>query len=411
MKVDSAQIDLFSQRSLEKTQRISESLVEGIIRPGSAWSPDNLSEGVIYSREQISRSAAQDIEINLTRLAKDAAGGGMPAVDRLRQLARDIGGRAPDPQQSALDLSARQQPMMPQLGLGQNQGAEPSALNDIDETLSLGDAKLLLLKAMIEALSGNEIKIFMPSDMQPDGVTPMEPPVAEDATTTADGANPEWGMRYRYSETYIETERTQFSATGSIKTADGREISIDLELTMSRRFASQMSINIDAGAALKDPLVINFNGTAAQLTQTKFSFDIDADGSDDQIAFVGPNSGLLALDRNGDGTVNDGRELFGALSGDGFADLAAYDDDGNGFIDEADGIYQQLRVWTKDAEGHDQLLTLGEANVGAIYLQSTATPFDIRNSDNELLAVIRASGIYLGEDGRVGSVQQLDLAV
>ncbi|NOZ11723.1 MAG: hypothetical protein GXP09_11860 [Gammaproteobacteria bacterium] len=411
MKVDSAQIDLFSQRSLEKTQRISESLVEGLSRPGSAWSPDNLSEGVIYSREQISRSAAQDIETNLTRLAKDAAEGDMPAVDRLRRLAHDIGGRAPDPQQSALDFSGRQQAMMAELGLGPNQGAEPSTLNDIDEALPLGDAKLLLLKAMIEALSGNEIKILMPSDMQPDGLASMEPPVAQEATTSTDGVNPQWGMRYRYSETYIETERTQFSATGSLKTADGREISIDLELTMSRRFASQMNINIDAGTALKDPLVINFNGTAAQLTETKFSFDIDADGRDDQIAFVGPNSGLLALDRNADGTINDGRELFGALSGDGFADLAAYDDDGNGFIDEADGVYQQLRVWTRDAEGQDQLLSLGEANVGALYLQSVATPFDIRNSENIVQAVIRASGIYLGEDGGVGSVQQLDLAV
>lgn len=160
---------------------------------------------------------------------------------------------------------------------------------------------------------------------------------------------------------------------------------------------------------LKDPLAINFDGTAAQLTQETFSFDIDADGNDDQIAFVGPRSGLLALDTNSDGTINDGSELFGALSGDGFADLAAYDGDQNGWIDENDAIFSRLRIWMKTAAGENQLFALAEKGVGAIYLGRVETPFSVKDADNTLQGQVRATGLFLFEDGGVGTMQQFDL--
>ena len=75
---------------------------------------------------------------------------------------------------------------------------------------------------------------------------------------------------------------------------------------------------------------------------------------------------FLALDKNGDGRMNDGSELFGTASGDGFKDLAAYDEDGNGWIDENDSIYSQLKIWTKDENGKDHLIDLKDADVGAI---------------------------------------------
>ncbi|MFQ8776527.1 MAG: hypothetical protein ACLR78_02345 [Roseburia sp.] len=76
---------------------------------------------------------------------------------------------------------------------------------------------------------------------------------------------------------------------------------------------------------LCDPLVINLDSNIANVSDQKFYFDIDADGSDDSISMLNSGSGYLALDRNGDGIINDGSELFGTQSGNGFADLAAYD--------------------------------------------------------------------------------------
>jgi hypothetical protein len=182
---------------------------------------------------------------------------------------------------------------------------------------------------------------------------------------------------------------------------------------MSRYYHEESNVSIRLGDArqMKDPLVLNFEGTAAQLTSQRFAFDLDADGQTDSINFVAGGSGFLALDRNEDGSINDGSELFGAKSGDGFAELATFDADKNGWIDENDAVYEQLRVWTKDSTGNDQLATLKQANVGAISLARVATPFDIKDTTNSLQGQIRSSGIFLQEDGGMGTVQQIDLTV
>lgn len=74
-----------------------------------------------------------------------------------------------------------------------------------------------------------------------------------------------------------------------------------------------------------DPLVINLNSSTAQVTDQKFYFDLDADGTADRISMLKSGSGFLALDKNGNGKIDDGSELFGTQSGDGFADLEEYD--------------------------------------------------------------------------------------
>ena len=162
---------------------------------------------------------------------------------------------------------------------------------------------------------------------------------------------------------------------------------------------------------LRDPLVINFDGKAAQLSGERFEFDLDADGTVERIPGLAAGSAWLAFDRNADGCINDGSELFGTRSGNGFADLACLDDDGNRWLDEADAAFGKLRLWEQDETGAGTLSTLGEKGVGAIYLGSVQTPFALTDAENEKRGYIRASGVYLREDGGVGSVQQVDLAV
>lgn len=271
---------------------------------------------------------------------------------------------------------------------------------------STGELQVTILKLLVERLTGRKLELFDASEIDP-GKTAEPPPQSASRATERTA----WGAIYQAEEISVERESTQFSAHGSVRTADGREIQIAIELNMSREFISHTSREIRAGAALKDPLVINFTGHAAELTAHTFAFDIDVDGQADEIAFVGPDSGFLALDSNGDGHINDGGELFGALSGDGFADLAQYDDDGNGWIDAGDAIFARLLVWSRDGGDSDQLVGLLERNVGAIYLGRTATPFALKDDANMLQGAVRASGIYLQEDGGVGTVQQLDLVV
>jgi hypothetical protein len=109
--------------------------------------------------------------------------------------------------------------------------------------------------------------------------------------------------------------------------------------------------------------------------------------------------------------VNNGSELFGPNTGNGFSELAKYDEDGNNFIDEADSVYDKLRLWTRDANGNEQLVGLGQKGVGAIYLGHLNTPFEIKDNQQQTLGDIVSSSIYLNENGTTGFIQQLDLRV
>lgn len=219
------------------------------------------------------------------------------------------------------------------------------------------------------------------------------------------------GMRYEHVTRYSEFERTTFSTHGEIQTTDGQSLKVELMMTMQHSYNTDESTVLTAGVQLTDPLIINFNAPATHLTDKKYGFDINSDGSAEQISFAGQGSGFLMLDKNGDGRANNGNELFGTNSGDGFADLSAYDEDSNGFIDEGDSAYTELKIWVKSASGRDQYFSLADKDIGAIYLGSVHTPFEIKNEQNELLGVVRDSSFFLREDGSSGTIQQVDLVI
>ncbi len=212
--------------------------------------------------------------------------------------------------------------------------------------------------------------------------------------------------------TYAESESTTYSTTGTVKTSDGREFNFNVELSMSRTFMYEYSESMQFGnPQFTDPLVINLDCAAADVSDQKFLFDLDSDGHQEAISMLGPGSGFLALDKDKNGSIDNGNELFGAKTGNGFRELAEYDSDGNGWIDEADPIWDDLLVWTMDRAGNPTLTALGKTGVGAIYLGSAEGDFSLNNSWNQTQAVVRASGMFLYEDGGIGTIQQLDMAL
>ncbi|MDP3480262.1 MAG: hypothetical protein Q8R88_10855 [Desulfoprunum sp.] len=281
-----------------------------------------------------------------------------------------------------------------------------------EDKKAIADLNLRILAAMVERLTGKKIDITLPEQAAPvEGEAPVVTEAAPVDPATSQNPIQGYGLVYDYYESYQESESSSFSAQGIVRTADGQEIDFSVQLNMSRQFISEKQINIRAGDAVKDPLMLNFSGSAAEITQRNFVFDIDSNGQTEQISFAGPQSGFLAYDKNSDGLINNGTELFGPATGDGFEELAGYDSDGNNWIDENDPIYDKLRIWMKTADGQDQLFALGEKGVGAIYLNHITTPFAVKDSNNELLGQVRTSGIFLGENGGVGTIQQIDLAV
>ncbi|MDE6024153.1 MAG: hypothetical protein K2G45_01730 [Lachnospiraceae bacterium] len=227
------------------------------------------------------------------------------------------------------------------------------------------------------------------------------------------GGNTNVWRRVNYaSYTYEESESLNFETTGKVKTADGREIDFNMSLEMSREYVEETeNLTNDVVAIMTDPLVISLDSSPIGVSDQKWKFDIDGDGIEDGISMLSKGSAFLAYDKNGDGKINDGTELFGAATGNGFAELSQYDDDGNGWIDENDAIYSKLSVWQKDDAGHDRLMSLKEANVGAIFLDNMVTEYSMKSEeDNAHNAQIRKSGMYLTEDGKARSIQQLDMA-
>lgn len=294
---------------------------------------------------------------------------------------------------------------------GQQAATHAAEITDAAQQAS-NDPGLQLLISLVEAMTGQKVRLFNPNDLQLSDAAPAQP--VPQAATAQPSANQRqgWGVEYDSHETLHETEQTSFSAQGVIKTSDGKQIQFNLSLVMQREFVQHSDVSIRQGDGVKkDPLVINFDGNAAQLTDTKFSFDLNNDGQTQQVSFVTAGSGFLALDKNGNGKIDNGSELFGPQSGNGFADLAAYDSDGNHWIDQNDAIYSKLKVWSKDASGKDMLSTLTQRNVGALYLGNAATPFELKNAAHDSQGQVRSTGVYLLEDGSAGTLQQVDLVV
>lgn len=246
------------------------------------------------------------------------------------------------------------------------------------------ELKLKLLELFIEKLSKREFRFTRVAFYRPRAVSldirdvERGKDVEQKPQTKQDG----WGIRYHHSKESLGQQKMSFKAKGTVKLEDGREIKIDYNLQMSEEFYSKQSETLLAGDALIDPIVINYKGPGKGLTKEKYTFDLDMDGSKDQISFVAAGSGFLSYDKNG-----------------------------NGIIDEGDEIFEQLRIWEKDESGEDHLISLGEAGVGAIYLKNVNTDFDYHDDNQHLQGKMRKSSIFLREDGTSGSVHEIDLVV
>jgi hypothetical protein len=265
------------------------------------------------------------------------------------------------------------------------------------------DQRTALIKSLLESMLGYKIKFW--------GFDEEKAP-SQTKTTMAD--SPASAFSIELQSSYDESESTQFKAAGTVKTADGREIQFSAELSLSRDYHLTSSEGIysgNAGKPKKDPLVLNYAAPAATLSQQKFSFDLGNDGKPQPISLLKPGSAFLALDRNHDGKITQGNELFGTQNGDGFADLAQFDEDKNGWIDEQDSIFSQLKLWIKDDAGHDQLINLNDQGIGALFLGNAKANFDLNDQQNNQQGQIRASGLYLKENGAGGSMQQIDFNI
>ncbi len=162
-----------------------------------------------------------------------------------------------------------------------------------------------------------------------------------------------------------------------------------------------------------DVLVLGLDGNEIVTVSVNAGayFDHDANGFSEKTGWIGTNEGLLVLDRDGDGKINHGRELFGdwtvlkngSRAANGFAALSEWDDNADGKIDRRDAIWKKLKLW-RDAD-HDglsqpsELSSLDALQIRSINLNHTAV--SLADSNGNLLTL---SGTFVKNDGAIGKI-------
>ncbi len=267
---------------------------------------------------------------------------------------------------------------------------EISLDNENDAT----DVKTKILKILIEKLTGIKIKtISIQEILNPENIDNL--------------SVPEFATVLNYEKLEFKSQKVDFQAYGVIKTKSGEEIRFQIAFTLNKEQLKYSKIDIKAGSvALIDPLIINLNGDLENIfTDSRFEFDLDNDGKKEKIPYLTEGNGFIVFDKNENGKIDNGTELFGVITGDGFQELKKFDTDKDGWVDEDDKYFSRLKVWLKN-ENKDVIVPIKDLGIGAIYLSSVYTDFSFENK-----GFLRKSSIYLKEDNNVGIVSKVDFVV
>jgi hypothetical protein len=152
-----------------------------------------------------------------------------------------------------------------------------------------------------------------------------------------------------------------------------------------------------------DPLVLDLDLGGVSLTSLSASnafFDLNNNGFAERTGWVSAGDGLLALDGNRNGRIDNGNELFGSTTQNGFTALARYDENKDGRITSDDSIWNSLLIW-RDANGDGvstaaELTPIAANDIGSIGLTNRVPGgFSPTRAGNRLLAV----GSYTGTTG------------
>lgn len=237
-----------------------------------------------------------------------------------------------------------------------------------------------------------------------------------DTMPTQQAQNIEVGVKRSYAIEknieYSKRDAIAFNTQALIKTQD-KEFTIDLQCSYTKAFFEQHKESlVFEEVNFLDPLIIQYEGSATafdMLSDTlSFKFDLKNDNTLVDIPALKKGNGFLVLDKNDNGIIDNGSEMFGPTTNNGFEELSAFDSDGNNWIDENDPIFKDLLIWSKNENNEETLIALGQSGIGALYLNEVKTHFTYNKSVNESMAQLKSSSIFLREDGTAGVLSALD---
>ncbi|MBE0496588.1 MAG: hypothetical protein IBX45_09280 [Campylobacterales bacterium] len=208
-------------------------------------------------------------------------------------------------------------------------------------------------------------------------------------------------------QTSLEEHQAQVvEIHANIELGSGENLEVSLNLKWEQHFMEKDAFSIQNGQIFRDPLVLSLVGSQP-LAHTTFAFNLQ--GNEGKLVHLGANSGYLVLDKNGNGVVDSGSELFGPTSGEGFKELARLDEDGNGWIDSNDSLFSQLKFW-HISESANQLLSLEEVGIGALSLHVTPMDYVHKSSADAPLAAFKNVSLGLSNDYQSAALFEVDIA-
>ena len=286
--------------------------------------------------------------------------------------------------------------------------------NQSPENLSNEDSDVRLIRLLFEAMSGRKIALMQaPQEALSSPESYSEAFSMNHIKVEQVSFNIEGEQQFAIERTTkISTASIQsFQAQAHLQLADGSTVDLSYSSSLFEMRDLHIQRQLVVDGEVVDPLVLSFNQTSATLSQENVDFDLNVDGEIDSISYATGASAFLALDKNNNGKIDNGSELFGATSGDGFADLAYYDDNRDGVIDESDAVFSKLQLSSLDQQGNIKLENLSDRNVGAIFLANLQTEAMLADGNNEVNGIVRKSGLFLQEDYTAGLVQHVDIVV
>ena len=169
----------------------------------------------------------------------------------------------------------------------------------------------------------------------------------------------------------------------------------------------------------RDPLALDLDGDGIETrgADGQVLFDHDGDGIKNATGWVRSDDGLLVLDRNKNGTIDNGGELFGVdttksdgkKASDGFDALSDLDSNDDGVFDSKDTRFKDVRVWRDlNQDGVSQsseLSTLAANNIRSISLSKTSETTNLGNGNTQT-----ATATFTRTDDTTGTAANLGLA-
>ena len=271
------------------------------------------------------------------------------------------------------------------------------SLGETTETLDAINAlepKYRMLVLLLERLTGQKINLGQFKT------------TSTSASSTASGTASSAILTYNHVQE--EASALSMNISGSVQTEEGKAMEFSLSIQWNQHFYEEQSIRIQDGKILQDPLVISMDGGQA-LSSDAFAFNLTGKEGE-SIPFMNGTAGYLARDINDDGKIQSGQELFGPKSGDGFKELKQFDDDKNGWIDESDSIFKQLKLWQITTQG-ESLISLKEAGIGALSLNSVELGYTAKSSIDSTLGYYKQGSVALSEEGLAYGLFSVDIAV